>query len=155
MTPAFDRDPAFWQAVYDHPEVRPHVSLGAEVDIQAIVADARVSPYRFAHGGYLFVQLDGQGMVVELHSLFTPEGWGRETTLALRQALTRAFAAGAQIITTFEVHGNWRSRAPLSFGFTPAGDFAPSHINAELRAWVLTRSAWERSPVFRRSNPCL
>lgn len=148
------RDPVFWRAVYEHPEVRPHVSLGAEIDIETIVADERVTPFRQAHGGFLFVRLDGHGMVLELHSLFTPEGWGRETALALRRALLGMFAAGAQVVTTFEVRGNWRSRAPLSFGFQPAGDFAP-HLNTELRAWVLTRADWERSPVFRRMTQCL
>ena len=150
------RDPTFWRAVYEHPEVRPHVGLGQDIDIEAIVADERVTLYRSTNGGYLFVRLDGHGIVVELHSLFTPEGWGRETTLALRMALAEVFAAGAQVVTTFEVAGNWRSRAPLSFGFQPAGPFAPvSHLSAELRSWVLTRVAWEASPVFRRFRQCL
>ena len=150
-----DRDPAFWRWVFDHPAVKPHAGLGLSVDFEPLLADARVTPLRAVNGGYLFVQLDGLGRVRELHSLFRPEGWGREALLAGKAALAAVFAAGAQVVTTYEARGNRRSQPPLSFRFQPAGDFAPDPLTkAELRTWVLTRSAWEGSPAYRRSISC-
>lgn len=150
------RDPAFWQSVFEHPRVKPNVALGRSVDIAAVVADPRVTPLRARHGGYLFVQLDGLGHVHELHSMFTPEGWGREALLAAKAAFTRMFDAGAQVIVTFEVRGNRRSQPPRSFRFRTAGGFAGAPgFKTEFRSWVLTRDDWESSPAHRRSKSCL
>jgi hypothetical protein len=150
------RDPVFWRQVFEHPEVKPKVGLGHALDIAALVADRRVTPLRARHGGYLFVQLDGLGRVYELHSLFTPEGWGREALLAAKAAFTLMFAAGAHVITTMEVRGNRRSQPPRSFRFRPAGGFAAAApFKDEFRSWVLTRDDWENSPVNRRSKSCL
>jgi len=142
------RDVAFWTKVAEHPEVGPHVSWGQEIDIGALVEHPRVLPLRAEHGGFLFVQLDGLGRVYELHSLFTPEGWGREVSRTLKAALEEVFGQGAQVVTTYQVSDNWRSQPPKSFRFEPAGDFAPA-LGKELRTWILTRAAWEGSPARR------
>jgi hypothetical protein len=144
-----DRDHAFWNAVYEHPAVKPHVSLGHDVDIiTPLLANPAVTPLRAEHGGFLFVRLDNLGRVHELHSLFTPEGWGREVLQALKEAVSEMFARGAQVITTYDVEGNWRSRPPKTFRFQPCGDYAPA-LGVNLRTWVLTRADWEASPARR------
>lgn len=144
-----DRDPAFWTSIYEHPAVKPHVSLGLDVDLAPLLENERVTPLRATHGGFLFVQLDGLARVYELHTLFTPEGWGREALLSAKAAFAEMFARGAHLITTYEVAGNPRSQPPLSFRFAPAGDFAPA-LGASLRTWTLTRNAWEASPARLR-----
>lgn len=146
-----DRDAAFWTAIYEHPEVKPHVGLGHEIDISAIVGSEQVTPLRSDRGGFLFFRLDGLGRVFELHTMFTPDGWGKEVLLSAKAAFAEMFRRGAQVITTYEVEGNRRSQPPLSFRFQPAGDFAPSvELNAQLRTWILTRNAWEASPARAR-----
>jgi len=146
-----DRDPAFWTDVYEHPAVKPHVSLGHDLDIAAIVANPSVTPLRSDNGGFLFARLDGLGRVHELHTMFTPEGWGREVLISAKAAFAEMFRRGADVIVTQEVEGNRRSQPPLSFRFAPAGDFAFSPLlNATLRTWVLTRAAWDASPARQR-----
>lgn len=149
-----DRDLAFWTDVYDHPQVRPHVGLGHELDLAAILASPVVTPLRAEHGGFVFVQIDGLGRALELHTLFKPEGWGREVTIAAKQAFDTVFDRGADLIVTQEVAGNRRSQPPRSFRFEPAGDFRPSSLGPDLRTWVLTRYAWEGSPARLRMHRC-
>jgi hypothetical protein len=145
-----DRDREFWRNVYEHPEVKPHVGLGHDLDVAALAAHPGVIPLRSEHGGFFFVRLDSLGRVYELHTLYTPEGWGREVHLAAKQAFNRMFAGGAQVITTQEVEGHRASQPPRSFGFVACGDFEPvPHLNVALRSWVLTRTAWEASPAYR------
>lgn len=142
MTVWEDRDAAFWNAVATHPEVAPHVFLGREgLDLSDIVRHPSVQPLRSEHGGFLFCRLDGLGRVYELHTLYTPEGWGREVLTAAKAAFAQIFDAGAQLVTTYEVEGWWRSRPPRTFGFKPAGDFAPSNFGS-LKTWFLTLDAW-------------
>src|SRR5690606_41931560 len=100
----------------------------------------------------LFCRLDGLARVWELHTLFTPEGWGREVLSGAREAFSTLFARGAQVVTTFEVAGWWRSRPPLTFRFKPAGGVEPSPLGS-VKTWVLTRDAWEGSPVRRMRCP--
>lgn len=149
-----DRDVGFWHGVYEHPAVKPYVSLGHDLDLAAILGNPWVTPLRAEHGGFLFVRLDGLGRVHELHTLFTPEGWGREVLTALKAAVERMFQNGAQIITTYDVEGYAKSRPPLTFRFASAGDYAPTHLGPRLRSWVLTRNAWEVSPARQRMTPC-
>lgn len=149
-----DRSLEFWNGVYEHPEVKPHVSLGHDLDLAAILANPAVTPLRATHGGFLFVQLDGLGRVHELHTMFTPEGWGREVLGALKDAVSLMFSRGAQLITTYDVDGHWRSRPPKTFRFEPCGDFAPTTLGPRLRTWALSRIAWEASPACQRMTPC-
>lgn len=141
------RDVGFWRSVADHPEVKPHIALGREFDIADVVSNPMVRPLRFEHGGFLFVQLDGLGRVHELHTLFTPDGWGREVLLALKQACEEILSK-AQVITTYEVEGNWRSRPPKTFRFQAAGDFEPCALGS-FKTWILTKSDWLTSPARR------
>lgn len=139
-----DRDLAFWTDVFNHPAVRPHVSMDGDLDwLPALVASERVTPLRTDGGGFLFLQLDALGRTLELHAAFLPEAWGAQVSQALKAALTRL--EGWDLIVVSEVAGNWRSRPPRSFGFRPAAEMA-----GQFRTWTLTRAAWEQSPARRR-----
>ena len=106
-------------------------------------------PLASEHGGYIFLRLDSAGYACELHSLFKPEGWGREALLAGVEALGAVWLLGFQLITTLESAGNRRSRPPLSFGFRLAADFRSSPAGSA-RLWALSRADWDSSPARRR-----
>lgn len=145
-----DRDPAFWTRIAEDPAVKPHVGLGRDLDMTAVTSP-QVTPLRTENGGFLFVRLDGLGRFQELHTMYLPAGWGREVLGALKEAVAEMFARGAQMITTYEVEGHWRSRPPITFRFEPCGDFAPAPgFSVRFRSWFLTRDAWEASPARRR-----
>ena len=146
------RDPAFWAAIANHPQVKPTVVISGEVpDMTQMVLDPKVWPLASEHGGFLFFQRDGLGRIFELHTLYSPEGWGREVAQAAKEAATAVFLRGAEVLFTIEVATNARSRPPLSHGWRPAGRFAfATELAAEVRTWVLTQEAWEASPARRR-----
>lgn len=139
----------FWSRLAEHPMVRPHIGSGNTADLDQFVALPVVTPLRSENGGFLFVKLDAFGRVYELHTIYHPDGWGREVLKAAKEAFAEMFSRGAQVVATYEVEGWWRSRPPLSFGFRPAGDFAPAG-ELTLRTWTLTRAAWDASPARRR-----
>lgn len=141
-----ERSGDFWRGVVEHPKVA-HVLMGLPLDIGDLVSHERVIPLASENGGFLFCQLDGLGRVFELHTLFKPEGWGREVSTAAKEAFAEMFAKGARVITTYEVEG-WTA-PPLSFGWRTAGEFSPSSLG-NLRTWVLTLDGWEASPARRR-----
>lgn len=146
------RDPAFWMGIASHPQVAPHVSRGHEVD-WSIVTQPHVLPLRAEHGGFLFSQLDGVGRVCELHTLFTPEGWGREVAAAAKLAFDEVFGRGLQIVTTLEIDGNLRSSPPRSFGWRAAGEFGMVNmLDCRAKSWFLTADAWGLSPAKQRVN---
>lgn len=143
-----ERSGAFWRDVVDHPQV-VHVTMGLPFDIEGLVGHESVTPLASQSGGFLFCRLDGLGRVYELHTLFKPEGWGREVAGSAKEAFAHMFDAGAQVITTYEVEG-WAA-PPLSFGWRAAGGFAASPIGNS-RTWVLTLEAWAASPARRRMH---
>lgn len=150
-----ERDPAFWRAVAEHPEVASR--LGAPMSgaaLAALVTDAATLPLASEHGGHLFVRRDPLGFAAELHTLFTPEGWGREALEAARLAFDAVFHIGFQAVITHEAQANRKSQPPLSFGFRRAGDWRETAFG-NLRLWVLTTQAWAASPAAkRRRKPC-
>jgi hypothetical protein len=147
-----ERQAGFWIGISEHPQVKATTQL-EPADWAAFLTRPDVRPYASSHGGHLFAAMDSLGRSWELHSLFTPEGWGREVNWALKEALK---ALGDwDVIVTHEVAGVWRSRPPLSYRFRPAGRFHGSWLG-ELRTWILTREAWESSPARARwSRRCL
>lgn len=144
-----ERDPAFWVGVASHPAVAQALAGMAPAAVASIVARDDVLPLAAEHGGYLFRRLDPLGHICELHSLFTPDGWGREALTAGLQAINAVWIAGYQLVTTHQVRANPRSQPPRTFAFTPAGDWRPSPIG-DVRLWTLSRLAWESSPAARR-----
>lgn len=146
---ALERDPKFWTEVAEHPAVAPHVLFGHSGLLMAeVVQNPRVLPFRSEHGGYLFVKLDGLEKVFELHSLFTPEGWGREAYETAAYAFATIFIT-AHMVVTYEVEDNPKSRPPKTFGFVPVSDFSDVEFG-RVRTWILTQQAWNASPVRRR-----
>lgn len=149
-----DRDPQFWNAIIKHPDVAPLVAFGQDIDLAKVLDNPWVTPLRAERGGFVFFRLDGLGKVHELHTMFLPEAWGsREILLGAKAAFAFMFAHDADLIVTNEVAGNPRSQPPRSFRFEPCGPFAHAPaIDAEVRTWVLHRSAWEASPACLRMS---
>lgn len=147
-----NRNVGFWWKVFNHPEVIGHnVMSEHEEHLRIMLADPKLTPLASEHGGFLLFQRDPFGQVFELHTAFTPEGWGREALLTGVNVSEQTFLRGAAIVFTVEVASNKRSRPPLTFGWQVAGPFvfAPE-LAAEVRTWVLTRDAWNASPARRR-----
>lgn len=145
-----ERDHGFWQRIADHPAVAPHVTMGrGGFDLAGVIAHPSVLPLASEHGGYLFYRLDGMGRAYELHALYTPEGWGRETNAALKAATERLRNQGVALLIVHEVEGNWRSRPPKSHGWKAASDFTASPAGP-LKTHVLTMADWLQSPARRR-----
>ena len=148
-----ERDPAFWAAVAGHPALAGAMMGLSPEAVGLIARRPDVLPVASAHGGFFFARADALGFVAELHTLYTPEGWGREVLTAGIAALNLVWLCGYQALTTFEVEANPRSRPPRTFGFIQAGDWRETPFGA-LRLWTLSRAAWEASPANRRNSTC-
>jgi hypothetical protein len=144
-----ERDPAFWTAVAGHPAVIGMMNGADPRIIGTLALSDRVLPLAATHGGFLFIRQDPLGMVCELHTLFTPEGWGREAWAAGIKALGAVWLLNFQLITTLEMRANWRSQPPRSFGFQRAGDWRATP-HGEARMWILTKAGWDASPAAKR-----
>ena len=144
-----ERDPAWWTAIAAHPAVAGALLGLAPEAVGALAARPDLLPLAADHGGFFFGRSDATGFSCELHTLFTPEGWGREVLLAALEAFSMVFSLGFSLVTTFEVEGNAKSRPPLTFGFAIAGDWRETPVGP-LRLWILTREAWTASPARRR-----
>lgn len=144
-----ERDPVFWQAVADHPQVR-HITQGHPIDMGSIVAQAAVIPLASQHGGFIFTQRDPFGTVFELHTMFTPEGWRREAHDAAVAAFVEMFGErNAALIFTYETD-HPQSRTPRSFGFERGAAIIRTSIGDVTPCW-LTSKAWFGSPAWRRA----
>jgi len=146
-----ERDPAFWSAVAAHPALAD-MALGLTPDaVGKIATRDDVLPLAAEHGGFFFRRTDPLGFVAELHTLFSPEGWGREALTAGIEAIGLVWLCGYQAVTTLEVEANARSRPPRTFGFVRCGDWRATPFG-NLRMWLLTRAAWEASAAATRAN---
>lgn len=145
-----NRDPHFWHRIASHPQVCELLGTFSLEQVAAVLARPTLLPLASENGGFWFATADSLGRVHELHTLFTPEGWGREVHAAAKEAFHRMFAGSCDLIVTSQMRDNPRSQPPRSFGFRPAGDFAHTHLG-DARTWVLTRDAWIASPARRTS----
>ena len=144
------RDVQFWDSVACHEAVAPHVFMGSEPrSIGSLIENERNLPFASENGGVLFVGLDALGMVREMHTMYRPEGWGREVAINGKSFVQEVFQT-ASLIMTHEQEGNWKSRPPLSHGWKPSGDYCDIGLSCRLRLWVLTKDAWIASPVGRK-----
>jgi hypothetical protein len=149
MAVRIERDGAWWARVAAHEAVAAHIGV-SPAEVALFACDQRVVPLAAEHGGFLFRNLDGLGFVFELHTLFTPEGWGREVAAASHEAFRLMFGGRTSAIVTHEQRDWWRSVPPKSHGWTLAGDWRETPVG-ELRMWILTLSAWAASPAVKRS----
>lgn len=145
-----ERDYLFWDSVASHEAVSPHIFMGTEpFSLKEIVGRELTMPLRSEHGGVLLLGLDGFGLVREMHTLYTPEGWGREVAMNGKLFMHEAFKT-TQVIFTHEQEENWRSRPPKSHGWQSQGDFCYVGLTKRLKLWMLTRDAFYASPVGRK-----
>lgn len=142
-----ERDPGFWREIAGHPAVLRRLGVSADQLVE-FIGRPGVTPLASTHGGYVFSKLDGLGMVLEVHALFTPEGWGREVAASAHEAFRHIFAGPARVVVTYEQGGNFAP--PLSHGWRPSGAFLETTVGS-VRMWVLTVDAWAVSPAVRRS----
>lgn len=149
-----ERDPAFWTAIAAHPAVALMLRGVDPARVGALAARREFLPMATEHGGFLLQRRDDLGFAWELHTLFTPEGWGREAVVAGIEALGLLFGSNARLISTLEVKGNPRSRPWKGFGFAEAGEWAETPMG-ELRLWILTKTAWAESRAAKRRAQCL
>lgn len=148
-----ERDPAFWLAIASHPAVAPTLlGLPPEMVAMSMVSE-HVLPVAAIHGGFFFTRLDPNGRLWEFHTLFTPDGWGREALMAAKEATALMFRGPCQVLSTYQIEANPRSQPPRTFGFIPAGPFVETPFGAS-RTWILTRNAWEQSPAHRSGQKC-
>jgi hypothetical protein len=145
-----ERDGGWWTAIASHPACAGALMGMAPEAVGAYARQPLVLPMAAEHGGFLFTRMDVMGFTCELHTLFTPEGWGREALIAGMEALNGLWLLGYQSVVTFEVKANPRSRPPRTFGFVQAGDWRETPVG-EIRQWVLTRAGWIASAAGRRS----
>lgn len=143
-----ERDPAFWERIASHPACAPALH-GVEPEHFATEAVQHpMLPLASEHGGFVFVPRDAFGRTVELHTLYTPEGWGREAAAAGKAALQRVFET-YDLVITYERDGDWRTRPPRSFGFRPCGSAFEMNGNT-WRLWALSADGWRASPSCQR-----
>ena len=143
-----ERDPAFWTRIASHPDVSPMLMGLPPEKIGALAIRPDLLPIASEHGGFLFGRLDALGFICELHTLFTPDGRGREALSAGVQSLRAVWALGYQAVVTFEAQNQPKSRPPRTFGFRETGGWRITPLGS-FRLWILTRSAWEISPARR------
>jgi hypothetical protein len=144
-----ERDPGFWTRVASDPAVAVALGGMAPEAVGAWAQRAEVLPLASEHGGFLLTRLDPLGMVAELHTLFTPEGWGREVVLAGIEAIGAVWTCGFQTIVTLEMRANPRSRPARTFGFQRCGDWKASPWG-DARQWLVTRESWNASAAAQR-----
>lgn len=144
MGAVVDRNPQFWVKIASHAGVA-HVLDGMEAaTIADIALQDDVIPYRGINGGYFLKKSDSFGRVYELHTIFTPEGWGKEAFYVARSMFDQAFAF-CDLILTHETEHH-QSRPPKTFRFKQMGDFNYTP-HGRVRLWSLSKADWESSPA--------
>jgi hypothetical protein len=144
------RDVQFWDSVATHEAVAPHIFMGTEaVTLAPIIEREDALPMRSENGGIIFVPVDPFRLVYEMHTLYTPEGWGREVAKQSKLFILKAFEK-ASLILTHEQEGYWKSQPPKSHGWKCSGDFCYVGYEKRIRLWLLTRDAFLASPVGRK-----
>lgn len=145
-----ERDPEFWTQIAQHPVVAGLLGHFTSAQIADVIALPTVLPLAAEHGGFLFSGIDSASRVAELHTLFAPEGWGREVHQAAKEAFDHVFGVGVDMVLTYEMAGNAHSRPPRSFGFRPMSEMKATPYG-DGRLWMLSHEAWLASPGRRRT----
>lgn len=133
-------DLAFWVDVLSHPQVS-HVLDGHDPESISVILDRPgVITHASKNGGLIFVPSDSLKLAYEMHTMFKPEGWGKEVFHTARKAFDSMFEY-CDLIFTYETD-HPQSRPPRTFRFAPASEFRNGR-----RIWTLTRNAWLASPA--------
>lgn len=145
-----NRDVQFWDSIASHAEVAPFVFMGAPVQsLDILISDEKNEPFASKNGGVLFVKTDHLGSIYEMHTMFRPEGWGREVAVTGAKALHHIFSK-ALLVFTYEQEGHWQSRPPKSHRWKSSGAFVDQGLSKKLKLWYLTRDDWLSSPVGKK-----
>ena len=84
-------NPAPFNAIANHPDVRPWLGGEGPLDLGAIVANPAKVPFLHEQGGFICHKI-GDGRY-EVHSLFLPEGRGGEAVACMREGMVFMFCA--------------------------------------------------------------
>jgi hypothetical protein len=111
-------DASLFNAVCNHPEVRPWLGGDGELDVSHLVSDEQNYALWFGDGGVILVA--GPGASFEVHSQFTPEG-RRSSFEAMRAGMEYMFTrTHAMQLTTFLPDNNRAAKGlALKGGFKP------------------------------------
>lgn len=147
-----NRSAEFWDGVASSPEVAPFVFMDLPVQsLGGLVENENNEPFASDNGGVLFVKTDHLGSIYEMHTMFRPEGWGREVAITGAKALHYIFSK-ALIVFTYEQEGHWQSRPPKSHRWKSSGEFVDQGLSKRLKLWYLTRDDFLSSPVGKKSQ---
>lgn len=111
-------DPAFLNAVANHPEVFPWLGAsGDEIDIAPLVENPQNIAISAQHGGWILVRLEPG--VYELHTMFLPEGRGKAYLSASKEAMRYLFACtdATEILTKCPDNNGAARMAAATAGF--------------------------------------
>jgi hypothetical protein len=143
-------DAAFFNAVCNHPDVRPWLGGEGEVDVSSIVTDPQHYALRFSGGG--FILHAGPAASFEVHSQFTPEG-RRSSFEAMRAGMDYMFTrTNCLQITTFLPDNNPQAKALWLKGggrdwfrreSHPCGPGMQARIDID--DWISANSRWKRT----------
>lgn len=139
----------FWTPILSRQEVErlSLCGMGTIDDFLWWLDQPGVSEERYEGGGLVFVD---KGEYDEVHVAFEPEQWGRPVALAFRDCFARRMKQGKPIVAG-EQEGEWRTKPPISHGWKVLSDFEGSVLPRRVRRWILTRDAWNNSPVGRKT----
>jgi len=144
------RDVTWWDHIASHPEVSPHIFMDRDPTSLGVLIDNPANlPLRSEHGGVILIAMDAFGLVREMHTLYSPEGWGREVAMNGKLFMREAFLT-TQVLFTHEQEGNWRSKPPRSHGWKECSEYCYVDLPKRLKLWMLTREAFFASPVGRK-----
>lgn len=131
----------FLHRVIEDPAVKPWVTLGHEVDLTDVVKNPDNVFLANPWGGFLFVK---DGDCYECHSQFLPEGRGKKTLEAAREAAWYIFTrTPALAIRTYVPRGNVAAAAlARRMGFSVWGTV--EYLGTEMTVYMLTLKEWAR-----------
>lgn len=144
------RDVAFWDDVASHEAVAPRIFMGLpQATLAPLVDNPDAFPLASINGGAIFVPVDPLGFAYEMHTMYKPEGWGREVHAHAKKCFKFMFER-ASLLVTHEQEGEQGTSPPKSFGWAVAGAYKDVGLPRRLRLWVLTPQMWTASVVGRK-----
>ena len=129
-------DPAHFNAVANDPSVRPFLGGEGQIDLTPLLRNPAHVGIATEHGGFVLVN-QGEGRY-EVHSMFLPEGRGREAVEAMRAASAYLFAATdcVEVVTKAATTNRGAMALALRAGFEP-------RFEGPVR-WTSTDVLWHR-----------